>query len=87
MQETKINGGYFDQPGTRKLLWRILWGACIVSVILELFIQRPSHFPIDDFFGFYAVLGFTACVACILVAKALGLFLKKKVDYYDADDE
>lgn len=86
MQETKIDGGYFDQPSTRKLLWRILWGTCLVSVFLELFIERKSHFPIDNFFGFYAVLGFVACTACILIAKGLGFFLKRRVDYY-ADDE
>lgn len=85
MEKTKINEGYFDQPKTKKLLWRILWGLCGLSVILELFIHRKSHFPVDSFFGFYAVLGFLACTVCILVAKGLGFFLKKEVDYYDDD--
>jgi hypothetical protein len=83
MQQTKIEAGYFDRPQTKKMLWRILWGACALSVILEFFIHRKNHFPQEDFFGFYAVLGFAACSVCILVAKALGFFLKAKVDYYD----
>ncbi len=86
MKETKIDEGYFDQPKTRKMLWRVLWGTCGLSVVLEFFIHRESHFPIDNFFGFYAVLGFLACTGCILLAKGLGFFLKKKVDYY-ANDE
>jgi len=75
--------GYFDQPKTKKMLWAILWGVCILSVVLELFIHKESHFEATDFFGFYAVLGFVACSVCILVAKGLGLFLKKPEDYYD----
>ncbi len=85
MQEKKTNEGYFDQPRTKKLLWGILIGMCTLSVALEPFIHRKSHFSIDNFFGFYAVLGFIACTGCILIAKCLGLILKKKVEYYDHD--
>jgi len=80
--------GYFDQPKTKKMLWRLLWGTCIFFVLLEFFIERHGHFgdhSFDSYFGFYAMLGFLACLICILVAKLLGLFLKVKGNYYDRD--
>ena len=48
--------------------------------------------PADAWFGFGAVFGFAACVAMVLVAKALGLVLKRDDDYYlrhleKADDD
>ena len=77
----------FDRPATRKLLWKLLWGACGLSVLLELFVHRHPHFEADAFFGFYAILGFVSCTAMILLAKALGVFLKVDEDYYDEDDD
>ncbi|MBW6521483.1 MAG: hypothetical protein K0A99_10850 [Desulfoarculaceae bacterium] len=85
MPETVINSGYFDQPKTKKLLWRLLWFVCILSLVLEFFVHRHTNFPQEDFFGFYGLLGFIACSASILLAKVLALFLKKEEDYYDAD--
>lgn len=85
MSETDIKLGYFDQPKTKKMLWRLLWAVCILSLLLEFFVHRKNHFDMEDFFGFYGVLGFAACSVSILVAKAMGLFLKKEEDYYDDD--
>ncbi|MBL4903850.1 MAG: hypothetical protein JKY62_14530 [Desulfocapsa sp.] len=85
MPETDIKLGYFDQPKTKKMLWRLLWAICILSLLLEFFIQRKVHFPQEDFFGFYGLLGFIACSCSILLAKLVGFFLKKGEDYYDAD--
>ena len=76
----------FDKPATRKLLWVLLWGACAVSVLLEFFVHRHPHFKADAIFGFYALLGFVACIAMILLAKFLGIFLKVGEDYYDDDE-
>lgn len=83
MQERDYKLGYFDQPRTKKLLWRILWGICIVSLLLEFFVHRHNQFDFKSFFGFYGLLGFVACSVSILVAKGLGFFLKKDAGYYD----
>ncbi|MEE9169176.1 MAG: hypothetical protein V3U73_05385 [bacterium] len=88
-QKEKMKPGYFDRPETRKKLWVLLWGSCIFSVIAEIFVHRHGHFgaegsnSIDGWLGFYAFLGFLSCLALILIAKFLGLFLKKRPDYYD----
>ena len=78
---------WFDRPENKKKLWILLWATCIISVLTELFVDRHGHFSFDGFFGFYAVLGFIACAASILLAKALGVMLKANEDYYDHDAE
>ena len=82
---------WFDRPGSRKLLWRLLWGACAVSVLAELVFvfgdHRHGHFGIDGWFGFYAALGFVGCAVLILVAKGVGFALKRPETYYGDQDE
>ena len=80
-----------DQPTVSRKFWITLLLTCGVSVLLELAVDRHTHFedadPIFAFatnvFGFYVVLGFLACSGSILLAKALGLFLKARDNYYD----
>lgn len=83
MANHETGQGYFDRPETKKKLWLLLWAFCALTVVLELFVHREPHFAQEDFFGFYAILGFLACLACILAAKGLGLFLKARTNYYD----
>lgn len=78
---------WFDHPSSRRLLWRLLWGACALSVIAEFFVHRHSYFGIDGFFGFYAVLGFGGCVVMILIAKGWAKVVKRNEDYYNDHTE
>ena len=86
-----------DQPTVRWKFWIALSVTCAVSILLELIVvlapdlHRHEHFESSDSafasattgFGFYVVLGFLACSRAILLAKGLGLLLKKKENYYD----
>ncbi len=64
-----------------------LWGAgscvLILVVLAELLLDRHGHFGIDGWFGFQAVYGFLTCVGMVVLAKLLGLLLKRRDDYYD----
>ncbi len=51
----------------------------VLIVLLEFLVGGFSDFG----FGFYAWFGFASCVVLIVVALALGWFLKRKDDYYD----
>lgn len=42
-----------------------------------------AHFPIEELWGFYPLFGFLACAALIVIAKGLGVLLKRPDDYYD----
>ena len=87
MANSKKEFDWFDRPSSRKLLWWLLWITCGLSLVAELFIHRHGYFGIDEFFGFYSVLGFLGCAAMILGAKALGLLLKRDEGYYGEEDE
>ena len=42
-----------------------------------------GYFGVDGWFGFGAAFGFLSCLAMVLFAKGLGIFLKRKDSYYD----
>lgn len=54
-----------------------------LTVLPDLFVEQHAAFGVEDAFGFYAAYGFLACVAMVLVAKALGAALKRGDRYYD----
>ena len=70
------------------LRWALLAVAAVVSLLGGFAIPHdPAH---DAWWNripaFFALFGFLGCVAIIFFAKSLGkLFLRKGVEYYDAD--
>ena len=52
------------------------------TVLAEYLVDRHPHFTFDQLPGFNAIFGFLACVALILVAKLIGLALKRADSYY-----
>ena len=64
-------------------LWRIFIVVLALTLLAELFVEPHPHFALERLFGAYALYGFAACAALILVAKVLGLVLKRPDTYYD----
>jgi len=71
------------RPGTIRRLWQILVAALAATVLAQLAVEAHPHFAVEAWFGFNALYGFLACAALILGAKALGLAIKRREDYYD----
>jgi hypothetical protein len=81
------NSHWLTRPATIRKLW---WGFSIVlalTVAAQLSIYVKGYFGADGWFGFGAVFGFLSCLAMVLVAKGLGVFLKRSEDYYAAGDD
>ena len=71
------------RPSTVRKLWI---GSSIVLalvVLAQTVIYVKGYFGIDAWFGFGAVYGFGSCLVMVLVAKLLGLVLKRPQNYYD----
>lgn len=86
MKNTKTTNTIFENPKTKKKLWMILWFLVFVSLFLEFFVHRKSHFGdngIDGYMGFFAMLGFGSCFVFFVVVKLLSFILKREEDYYD----
>ena len=66
-------------------LWTGFIAVLALTVAAELFVDSHPHFDIERLFAFNALYGFLACAALILVAKVLGLLLKRRDDYYGDD--
>ncbi|MEJ7670979.1 MAG: hypothetical protein WKH97_20125 [Casimicrobiaceae bacterium] len=68
---------------------RTLWGGFIAILLLVLLAALPfgqdAHFAFERLFGFYALFGFVACAALIVLAKAIGVLLKRSDTYYGKD--
>ena len=84
---------FFDKARNVKLVLRILYGVCalmflldVVSVVLKLAglgELRHAERAWEGLPGFYAIYGFVACAALVLIAKQLRKVLMRGEDYYD----
>jgi hypothetical protein len=63
-------------------LWRISIIILALTVLAQFVFPMKGYFGIDGWMGFGALYGFVACLAMVLVAKALGLVLKRQENYY-----
>ena len=83
---TSGDNHWLVRPATIRKLW---WGGCAV---LALTVMAQFVWPVKDYFGidgwpaFGAIFGFVSCVAMVLVAKGLGLVLKRQESYYAEPD-
>ncbi len=71
------------RPTTIRLLWRVFIAILAVTVLGDLVVHGHPVFGVDTTFGFYAWYGLVTCVAMIVLAKVLGVFLKRGDTYYD----
>lgn len=74
---------WLDRSENVTKLYRGLWVAGIGLLALDLFLHKHDEFDFAAWFGFYAVYGFFACVALVLIAKKLRGVLKRSEDYYE----
>jgi len=89
--ESDAEKDWVYRDSTKRLLWRLLLGACALALLLELFVlgdrRAGAHFGFDRWFGFFAAFGFVTCTLMVFLAKALGNILKVPTDFYDGDDK
>ena len=77
------------RPATIRWLWRGFIAVLVLTVLAQLVFAAKGYFGVDGWLGFGAVFGFLACLAMVLVAKGLGIFLKRDERYYherESDD-
>ena len=78
---------WLDEP---RNVTRIVYGLvalCTVVLLAGFFVDRESHFAVEDWPGFYAVYGFVVSVALVLSAKQLRRLVRRDEDYYEQPDE
>ena len=74
----------FDNPKNVKRVLYGLFTSLVLLLGLEPFVHKHPYFAWENWFGFYAIYGFGACVLLVLAAKyLLRPFVKREEDYYD----
>jgi len=64
--------------------WWIGFGILLaLSLLSDFFIHHHAHFGFEGSFGFYAGYGFGVGIVLVVIAKVLGIFLRRKDTYYD----
>lgn len=76
---------WLRRPETIRKLWVVGIAVLVILVVIGEIIQQHPHFDMEKLFGFNAWYGFGCCVAMVIGAKLLGVFLKRKDTYYDRD--
>jgi hypothetical protein len=74
---------WLARPPMIRRLWLIFIAVLVLTVLAEIAIERHPAIGFDGFFGFNAWFGFGACVAMVLLARLLGMALKRRDDFYD----
>ena len=73
----------FDNPGNVDRLLRGFYIICILLVVVDFIVHRHIYMAWENLPAFYALYGFVACVALVLLAKLLRKVVMRKEDYYD----
>ena len=73
---------WLDEPNNVKKVLRALYIACAGLIALDFFYHKHVILAFEDWFGFYGVYGFVACVILVLAAKEMRKFLARPEDYY-----
>lgn len=71
------------RPASIRKLWIGFAVLLAATVLGQALIPVKGYFGVDDWFGFGALFGFLSCVAMVIVAKLLGVMLKRDERYYD----
>ena len=72
----------------KRFLWRAYFVALVISLILDLYGLFYAHlfhyhFHFQYIPEFFAIFGLFGCMALILIAKGMGIFIVKDEDYYE----
>lgn len=76
-----------EHASGHKRRWRAAVAVLALVVLAESVVTLHPHFAIESVFGFYAGLGFVACVAMVLVARGLAKALARPEGFYGRSDD
>ena len=76
---------WLDRPqNVDKVYWGV-WVLCALLLAIEPLVHKHGDFAFEEWFGFHGWYGLGACVALVLAAKALRVWLKRPEDFYERD--
>ena len=87
MTDKSRSDHWLVRASTIRRLWWVFIVVLVLTLLSQLTYSSKGYFGVDGWLGFGAVFGFLACLVMVLVAKGLGLLLKRGEQFYsDGDD-
>ena len=80
-QDEKIY--FFDKPENIKRVLNVFYTLCVALVLTDFVVHRHIGLVWENIPAFYAIYGFVACVALVVVAKLIRKVVMRKEDYYN----
>ena len=86
---TEENKHWLDRPGSGGKLYRILLVVCGLLLLADVLdvanvlYHKHTHYPAEEWFGFYAIFGFTAYSLIVGAGWLWRSVVMRKEDYYD----
>ena len=74
---------WLDRPQNVTRLVHGLWAVCALLLLADFVVHRHGDVGFDEWWGFYGIYGFVACVGLVLAAKAMRRVVMRTEDYYD----
>ena len=74
---------WLDRPENVRKIYIGLWMFGLAWGVPDFFLHKHEDVAFAAWVGFYAMYGFFACVALVLIAKGLRRLLMRPEDYYD----
>ena len=74
---------WLDDPGNATKIFRAVCALSAIAFAADAFYHKHAYFEAEEWFGFYGVFSFVACVGLVLAAKLLRKILFRPEDYYD----
>jgi hypothetical protein len=74
---------WLTRSATIRKLWWLFSAVLLVTIVAQFVIAVKQHFIVDGWFGFYALFGFASCIAMVVLAKILGVIVKRNERYYE----
>ncbi len=61
----------------------LLYILCALVLLIDIVHHRHAYFSFEQWFGFYALIGFFSIVITVFCSQQLRNILKRDEDYYD----
>ena len=74
---------WLDKKENVTKLYYALIGVCLALFLSDAIYHKHVEFPLEGWFGFYALFGFVGIVVLVLVAREMRKVLMRPEDYYD----
>lgn len=86
MKEKSKNDHWLVRPTTITSLWWVFGVVLAATILAQIIFGVKGYFVVDKWLGFGAIFGFLVCLIMVLIAKGLGILLKRSEQYYDDGD-